>query len=297
MKWRSVLKEYMPPLWVILVLIALSVFSLVYVFIKRLNLTLTGYSAYFISAYTVAISSVFAAVNFEEYYHNIRALICRIPLGKRYLTDVAFRVKVSLYTSVFFNFIYSVFKFVTGLIYRSLWWGAVAVYYMLLSSVRFILLRHIDNDDGDMLDELKKYRLCGVLLAATNVFLSAMVCRMIVYQRFLLYSDLVIVSSAIYTFYNVSLALIEIVHYRKYNSPVFSAAKKLRLVTALVSLLSFETAILSVYVADENLRTLIKGITGAAICVAVLCLSVFMIVSSTRKIEKSSCPENKQGKK
>ena len=82
----------------------------------------------------------------------------------------------------------------------------------------------------------------------------------------------------------LELSLIHIFRYRKYQSPVLSAAKAIRLAAALVSLLSLETAILTRFGDDEVFRRLMTASTGAGVCIIVLGISVYMIVRATRKI-------------
>ena len=205
-------------------------------------------------------------------------------LIKKYLSDTPFRVRISLYVSFLFNLIYAFFKLGTGLYYRSVWWSAVAVYYILLSSIRFALLRYLNRPDGNTVNAFEKYRLCGVFMAGLNIYLSIMVFVMLRYHQPIIYSDLVIVASAFYTFCTVSLSVIDIARYRKHEDPLLSAANKVRFATALVSLFSLETAILSSYGSNENLRQTVKGITGFAICGVILGLSAYMIIYSSKKI-------------
>ena len=50
---------------------------------------------------------------------------------------------------------------------------------------------------------------------------------------------------AMYAFYNIITAVMNVVKYRKYRSPVMSAAKVVSLAATLVSMLSLETAMLT----------------------------------------------------
>ena len=83
----------------------------------------------------------------------------------------------------------------------------------------------------------------------------------------------------------------DVIKFRKYKSPVMSAAKAIKLAAALVSMLSLETAMLTQFGSDENpetFRQIMTGTTGGAVCIIVLAMAVFMIVRSTRQLRELS---------
>lgn len=94
---------------------------------------------------------------------------------------------------------------------------------------------------------------------------------------------------ALYTFYAVITAVINVVKFRKYGSPVMSAAKIINLTAALVSLLSLETAMLSQFGDPDDLvfRQYMTAITGAGVCAVVLGMAVYTIIQTTIQIRKN----------
>lgn len=97
------------------------------------------------------------------------------------------------------------------------------------------------------------------------------------------YPGMLIYIMAVYAFYATITAVRNVVKYRKYGSPVMSAAKAVSLTAAMVSMLSLETAMLTQFGAadDPMFRQIMTASTGAAISVIVLGMAVFMIVKST----------------
>ena len=83
-------------------------------------------------------------------------------------------------------------------------------------------------------------------------------------------------------------AMINVVKYRKYNSPVMSAAKALHFVAALVSMLALETAMLTQFGSSgtAGFRKAMTGCTGGVICALISGLSVCMIRRATKQIRK-----------
>ena len=86
------------------------------------------------------------------------------------------------------------------------------------------------------------------------------------------------VSAVIWAGYNV-------VRYRKFKSPLFSAAKAISLVSATVSLLSLGTALGAFFESKEEARSLTKVI-GYGVCVFVFGMAFFMIVRGNRQMKK-----------
>ena len=93
---------------------------------------------------------------------------------------------------------------------------------------------------------------------------------------------------AMYAFYSVITAVINLVKYRKYGSPVLSAAKVISLTTAMVSMFSLESAMLAQF-ADASqaaFKKIMTECTGGVICVIVIGMAVYMMFRSTKEIRK-----------
>lgn len=61
----------------------------------------------------------------------------------RYLREGMFRTEISLYPGLLINLFYAGIKLFSGVCYRSVWFGTLAVYYILLAVMRFSLLHHV----------------------------------------------------------------------------------------------------------------------------------------------------------
>ncbi|MBQ9994625.1 MAG: hypothetical protein IJP17_07945 [Clostridia bacterium] len=141
----------------------------------------------------------------------------------------------------------------------------------------------------DLIGELRRSRLCAVILTSVNLSLSGAVLMMMYQSKGYEYNGMLIYAMAAYTFYITVTAVINTVKYRKYSSPVMFTAKVITLTAALVSMLSLETAMLSQFGADttpEFRRTMIAA-TGAGVSIIVIVMSVYMIVKSSTEIKKT----------
>ncbi len=215
-----------------------------------------------------------------------RKILCR--LSNKYMTDISYKVRVSLYISLGINFAYAGFKLVSGVIYGAFWFDAFAIYYLLLTVIRFLLLRYMrkNQNQQDLIAEFRRYRLCGILMLIMNIALTGVVTHMMIKNAAYAYHEIVIITMATYTFYAVTVSVIDLVRYRKYVRPVISAAKSIRFTAALVSLLSMEASMLAKYGNNESFRRLMISLTGAGVCLFVMAMSVYMIMRANRAIKR-----------
>lgn len=139
-----------------------------------------------------------------------------------------------------------------------------------------------------MFREYLHYRFCGILLLLMNLSLSAIVFFIVRENRDFEYHYIHTIALAAYTFCAMALSIIDVIKYRKYESPVMSAAKAIGLACALVSVLSLETAMLSAFGNNEDIRfrQIITAATGTAVCVIILAMALYMIVKSTKEIKR-----------
>ena len=252
------------------------------------------YASYLASAYALIVTCT-GLVYINTAIGSIRKFVSDHPLmkkfrstavGEKYMTDVRFRAGVSLYQGFFVNLLYIVIKLVSGIVYRSAWFIALAVYYILLAVMRFLLVRRLNVQDEAA--ELRRYRLCGILLLFMNQALTGIVVFMVQQNRGFNYPGLLIYAMAAYSFYAVTIAVINIVKTRKHKSPILSAAKAINLVAALVSILSLETAMLAQFGGDDDplFRQVMTGATGGGVCTFVIGMAVYMIWQASKNLKK-----------
>ena len=181
-------------------------------------------------------------------------------------------------------------KLVSGIYYRSVWFISIAVYYILLAFMRFLLFRRgKTRADGNYLKaELERYRMCGILLLLMNQALAGIVVFMVRQNKSYDYPGLLIYAMAAYSFYCVIIASVNVIKFRRHGSPVLSAAKVINLVSAMVSILSLETAMVTRFgdEDDYSFRQTMTGATGGGVCILVLAIAVFMIVKSSSQLKQ-----------
>lgn len=292
MDWKKLGKKLLfPPVWLMAVLTAASAVLLTLVFIKGWEESPIAYIIYVLAFYTLSVVTVFCAMVLPKQYGKLKQKIYGNPFGNRYMTDRAFRTRVSLYTSLGINLLYVGLNVLSWFLYRSWWFVVLACYYVILSLMRFLLVRYARQNElgSSLLAEWKRSRICAYILLLVNLSLSGAVLMILYQNRGYEYHGILIYVMAAYTFYSTIHAIVDIVKYRSLGSPVMSTAKIVSLSAALVSMLSLETAMFSQFGADmspENQRLMII-LTGAGVSIVVVTLSILLIVKATKEIRRS----------
>ena len=139
-----------------------------------------------------------------------------------------------------------------------------------------------------MLEELQKYRACGIVFLVMNLALALMIFFMVYWNRTFHHHEITTIALAAYTFTSLTLAIINTVKYRKYNSPAYSASKAISLASACVSMLTLESTMLTTFgegTVDLAGRRLFLGLSGGVISALIIAMAVYMIVQGTKKIK------------
>lgn len=251
-----------------------------------------AYVSYFLSAYAfiITVTGITGIVRFVRRGIDKHPLVRKalgIPVVRRYLKEDMFRAETALYQGFFINLLYAGIKMFSGIFYRSVWFITLAVYYILLAVMRASLLHYVRKNGKNKVSEWKRYRLCGIILLFMNAALAGIVILVVHENSGFEYPGMLIYVMAMYAFYATITAVWNVVKFRRYGSPVMSAAKTINLTAALVSMLSLETAMLTQFGAadDPMFRQIMTASTGAGISILVLGMAVFMIGHSTKQLK------------
>jgi hypothetical protein len=211
--------------------------------------------------------------------------------ARKWREDARLRVCVSLYGSLLWNALYGIFQVWLGFYHNTFWFYSFGAYYICLGTMRFFLARHTTRyAPGErMQTELKKYRACGIVFLVMNLALALIIFFMVYWNRTFEHHMITAISMAAYTFTALTTAIINVIKYRKYNSPVFSASKAISLAAALVSMLTLESTMLTTFGDGTMTATAQKwmlGATGGAISVLIVATAIYMIVVGTKKLKQ-----------
>lgn len=281
------LQRLLYPGWKWVTALALLSGVLLYLtFGRGLENTAFAYAAYVLSAYALTVVCLCLTKSLRG---GFRTFLHRNRYVHSYLTDIPFKTHVSLCASLCLNLLFAAVKLFCGIHFRSVWFGALAAYYIILSLLRFLLLHSVYRNGlgAQPVAEYRRCRLCGLILLLMNIVLSGVVILVVDSGAGFSYPGYLIYVVAMYAFYNIVTAVRDVVRYRKYSSPVMSAAKAVKLATALVSMLALETAMLTQFNTERGpeFERVMTAVTGGCVCALVLFTAVAMIVKSVRSLK------------
>ncbi len=278
------------PLWLLILLCTVSAAGLVLVFSKGMDSHPISYAVYVLSFYSLCTLTVFCIRVLPKKVRAAKAKVYSNKLGARYMTDVSFRAHTSLFVSLLANLAYIITNIYSAVTYHTRWFFILAGYYAVMASMRILLALYMNNNGmGENRErELHRARICAYIMTLINLSLSAVVLMMMYQNRGFEYKGMLIYVMAAYTFYITTVAVVNIFKYRKYNSPVLTVAKCISLASALVSMLSLESAMFAAFGADmaETEKRLFIALTGAGVSIVVIGMSVSLMVKFTREIKK-----------
>lgn len=221
------------------------------------------------------------------------ALVRKHRLIAHMMDDFSFRTVTFTRASLVSNIIFVLVKGVAGWLFGSWWLISLSAYYLVLCLAKFLLLydsRKLDNLKNPRLRqwwEWKAYRVCGMLLLIMTLVLLGVVVLILLDGNVFTYPGTLIFVVALYDFACLITAIIFMVRTCKQHTPIIVAIKTIGFATALVSMLSLQTAMFAAFGTNSDSidKTGMNAVTGAAICIVLLVTGIAMIVHANKKIK------------
>ena len=288
MDWKKLGKALLfPHIAIMIILIPIATVLLVGSMVFIGTESVIAYLSYVLATYTLTIwcFKIPTLIQFFRTFKNEN------KYARRWQDDTRLRVNVSLYGSLAWNALYGLFQLWLGFYHHTFWFCSLGAYYICLAVMRFFLVRHTRKfaPGEKMQTELVKYRACGIVFLLMNLALALIIFFMVYWNRTFEHHMITAIAMAAYTFTALTTAIINVIKYRKYNSPVFSASKAISLAAALVSMLTLESTMLTTF--GDGTMTAIErkwmlGATGGVVSLLIVATAMYMIVVGTKKLKE-----------
>jgi len=288
MDFKKLGKTLLFPHMAIMIILApiatvLLIYSMVFIGTK----SVIAYISYALAAYTLTVWC-FKIPYLIKFFKTFKD---ENKYARRWRADTRLRINVSLYGSLLWNTLYGVFQLMLGFHHRTFWFCSLGAYYICLAVMRFFLVRHTRKyEPGQrMRTELIKYRACGIVFLVMNLALALIVFFMLYWNRTFEHHMITAIAMAAYTFTAFTIAIVNVVRYKKYNSPAFSASKAISFTAACVSMLTLTSTLLTTFndgTMDAFTQKMMLGAVGFAVCVIVVAMAIYMIVIGTKKLKE-----------
>lgn len=271
-----------------------------------LSITLFPVSLIFmlLSMLLIGMDSIFTYISYALAFYSLTIFCLRIPniisFFKRFknenkymvrlTNDVHLRMNIILISTLIINIAYALLQLAMGIYHKSFWFYSMSVYYILLALIRLYLSNYTRKYkvQENLKIELKKYRFSGYILLLMNLTITVILFFIIYWNRTFYHNEITTIALAAYTFLTFTMAIINFIKYRKYNSPVYSAAKSITLVAACVSMITLTTTMLTTFGSDDliEFKQIILLFVGIVVALFINILAIQIIVSTTKKLKE-----------
>lgn len=213
----------------------------------------------------------------------------------RFVYDYEFRTILLAIGSFLISVCVSIFNGTLALLGSSVWYGALAVYYILLASLRGCVLigrrkgRKLGENEIQMeYRDAKAYLTSGILLICLTLALSGALVQMVRDKRAFLYAGTMIYVAAAYAFYKIIMSIVNLFKARKADDYAVQAIRNINFADALVSILALQTALLQTFSKEESAVNtgMFHSVTGAVVAAVIIVMGILMIVQGKRKIKE-----------
>jgi hypothetical protein len=190
------------------------------------------------------------------------------------------RVILSASMGLSLNLAYAVYHGVLGFCSRSLWFLLLGAYYILLSVMRFGVVRYDaqNRKNDDSLSPVFLLRFLGILFLTLAVILAFSVYWSFRYDVSVQYQEIMMITIATYTFYKITAAAIHAAKARRQQSVWLIALRNIGCADAAASLLTLQRSMLVSFegMSGENMKIL-NALTGAGVCILIAVLGIDMM--------------------
>ena len=286
MNWKKIGKALLfPHIAVMIILIPIATTFLVYSMVFLGTESPVAIISYVLAAYTLTVWCVKTPhlIKFFKKFKNEN------KYARLWQDDTRLRIKLTLYGSLLWNAAYGIFQLWLGIYHNTFWYFSFGIYYLCLAVMRLFLAHHVKKyaPGENMRLELTKYRACGWVFLVMNMALALIIFFMLYWNKTFTHHMITTIAMAAYTFMSFTMAIINIIKYKKYNSPVISASKAISFAAACVSMVTLTSTMLTVFsdgTMDAFSQKLMLGGVGIAVWLLVVFMAAAMIFRGTKKL-------------
>ena len=294
--WNKILN---PPTWAkiltFIVTVISAVLSLVIVALGFENtaLAIVAYILFGIAGVSLAYSVYLIIPLFPKMKASITVWMENHEFTYLLLRNFGFRTVIFAIGSFVMSLLFSGFNAYMGIANRSIWYGALAAFYIALAFIRGGVLTYHSKKIGKQKDtqndeyvKAKVYRNSGIITLILNIALSAAIAQMIFSGAHFTYIGWTIFAYAAYAFYKITMSIISFIRAHKQTDLTVRAIRNINLVDALVSILALQTALLTMFSEEGVNISLMNTLTGIAVSVISISIGIYMIVSANKKMKE-----------
>ncbi len=171
-----------------------------------------------------------------------------------------------------FNIAFSAYHVVLGVLARSLWLFTIGIYYVILSAVRFAVLR-FDAESRFAI------RFTGIMLMALSLPLVGTAILSFTEERGTSFDMIFMIAVAVYAFAKIIIATVNLIRAKKSKPAKLVALRNISFADAFVSIFSLQRSMLVSFdgMAEKSIKIMNLS-TGSSVCFIVFLLGLNLLL-------------------
>lgn len=244
---------------------------------------------YVFSAIFLAYAVYLSVSRFSEMKSAVADKLRKNKYIGRFLDDYGVRTVVYSIASFVINTGYVVVNCVAAAVYSSAWFTCMAAYYLSLMIMRGGILyfgRRAIKAAGADAAAIAKWRIylgCGIAMLVSLGAVIIAVTSIIIGDTHAKTGLNLAIATAAYTFYKLTLAIINMVRAKKFSDPAVQSLRNINLVGAFVSLLSLQITLVA---SDSGGMLALNAVMGGVVCLAVAIMGIIMVTGGHGNLKR-----------
>lgn len=214
---------------------------------------------------------------------------------KRWKQDYAFKTITSSIVSFGTTVLFALYNGFLGIFRLSVWHGSICVFYLILVTVRGMILltekKNINRSEQERIcHRHKTFKISSVVLLMLNLALILPISLMVIFEKPINIGLIPAIAMAAYTTYKITMAFI---HMRKqkrnsYNNVLVTELRVINFIDALVSVLTLQNTLIMVNQAnaDTNDMFIVSAVSSAVIYVVIMCMTFNLLIKGFKRNKK-----------
>ncbi|MBQ2911530.1 MAG: hypothetical protein IJE55_04510 [Clostridia bacterium] len=204
---------------------------------------------------------------------------------KKYFPATKKRILYISTLSLGINILYSVANFALGIWSKSYWFLTMGAYNLILVIMRASVIKF--NKQSKSVDSARFIQaFVGAMLVLLSFVLGATVYLSVKHDVAQSFHKIIMITIATYTFTKITLAIVNYIKKKKFNSHIVSTLRGITLCDATASVYSMQKSMLVSFqgMTASDIR-LMNILTGTGVFIVVCLLGIIMIINSRKEIK------------
>ena len=208
------------------------------------------------------------------------------------LDDYGYRTVVFAVISFIINIAYISLILVMAIMSKTAWYFTITAYYIVLAFMKGNVF-YSKRKYGTEVKQARALRFSGIMFVIMTIVFSGVIVLIYKANHYFEYAGILIYAVAAFTFYKLTLAILNIFKARKQDDLYIENIRNINLASALISIIMLQVAMFQAFSPEHNLG-FANALTGAGVSAIILVLGVLMIIKSNKRLNALKNAKDKE---